>query len=80
MSERRRTDRRPVDVFFNKYLGGHPHLCRTLDLSENGMRIVVLSEPDVSTESFPMELRLPGDNKPCTIRSRRRAGSSRSTI
>ncbi len=63
MSERRGTQRKPVDVFFNKYLGGHPHLCRALDVSESGMQVVVLSEPDGAMESFPMELRLPGDTK-----------------
>ena len=63
MSERRRTRRKAVDVFFNKYLGGEPHLCRTLDVSENGMQIVVLSEPDIPVDSFPLELRLPGDDK-----------------
>jgi hypothetical protein len=50
-------------VFFNKYLGGHPHLCRALDLSPTGMQVVVLSEPDGAMDSFPLELRLPGDQK-----------------
>jgi len=63
MSERRGKRRRSVDVFFNKYLGGHPHLCRAVDVSETGMHVVVLSEPDGAMESFPMELRLPGDSQ-----------------
>lgn len=63
MSERRRNERKPVDLFFNKFLDGHPYLCRAVDLSERGMLAVTYTEPDVRAESFPLELRLPGQKR-----------------
>ncbi len=61
MSERRSAPRQALDIFFNKYLDGQPHLCRSLDLSVDGMRALRVSEPDSSLSAFPVELRLPGD-------------------
>ncbi|MCA9628103.1 MAG: PilZ domain-containing protein [Myxococcales bacterium] len=61
MSERRASTRRPLDVYFNKYLDGQPHLCRSVDLSRTGMRALRLSEPNTSLDAFPVELQLPGD-------------------
>lgn len=61
MSERRSAPRQTLDIYFNKYLDGQPHLCRSLDLSVSGMRALRLSEPDSSVTAFPVELRLPGD-------------------
>lgn len=63
MSERRRHTRKPVDLFFNKFLNGHPYLCRAVDLSEKGLLAVTYTEPDVAAESFPLELRLPGQKR-----------------
>ncbi len=62
MSERRASTRRPFDVYFNKYLDGQPYLCRSVDLSRNGMRALRLSEPKSSVDAFPVELQLPGES------------------
>lgn len=61
MSERRASVRRPFDVYFNKYLDGQPYLCRSVDLSRHGMRVLKLSEPVSGLDAFPVELQLPGD-------------------
>jgi hypothetical protein len=63
MFDRRLCIRKPVDIFFNKYLRGYPHLCRSLDLSWGGMRAQALTEPDRTQEAFCVELRLPGDQQ-----------------
>lgn len=63
MSDRRRHTRQPVDLFFNKFLNGHPYLCRAVDLSEKGLLAVTYTEPEVVAESFPLELRLPGQKR-----------------
>lgn len=63
MSERRHHQRKQVDLFFNKFLDGHPYLCRALDLSEKGLLAVTYTEPEVRAESFPLELRLPGQKR-----------------
>lgn len=63
MNERRRHPRQPVDLFFNKFLNGHPYLCRAVDLSEKGLLAVTYTEPEILAESFPLELRLPGQKR-----------------
>jgi hypothetical protein len=63
MTDRRRHPRRHVDLFFNKFLDGHPYLCRAVDLSERGLLAVTYTEPEVLAESFPLELRLPGQKR-----------------
>jgi hypothetical protein len=60
MLNRRTTVRRPIDILFNKYLAGYPYLCRTKDLSAEGLLAEVFAEPEDAEESFPLELRLPG--------------------
>jgi hypothetical protein len=59
MSERRSATRVPVEIFFNKYLGGHPYLCRSLNLSSTGALARTFVEPSQSADSFPVELRMP---------------------
>jgi len=63
MSERRHTKRLPFDVFFNKFLDGHPYLCRAVDISESGILCDVFTAPATRHESFPIELRLPGEQR-----------------
>ena len=60
MSDRRSASRFPIEIFFNKYLDGHPYLCRSVDLSTRGMLATTFVEPAGRAESFSLELRLPG--------------------
>ena len=60
MIDRRFASRRPIQVFFNKYLRGYPYLCRSLDLSVRGALALTFCEPEQPLSSFPVELRLPG--------------------
>ncbi len=62
MLDRRHAFRRPVDIFFNKFLDGHPYMCRSLDLSQSGLLALTFSEPRSVRGSFPVELRLPDDD------------------
>ncbi len=61
MRNRRQSPRKQFDVFFNKYLDGHPYLCRAVDLSPDGMMAVTHVEPTVQNDSFPVEIRFPGE-------------------
>lgn len=63
MNERRNCNRKNLDLFFNKFLNGHPYLCRTLDVSPAGLLAVTYTEPDTQAESFPVELRLPNSHE-----------------
>jgi hypothetical protein len=70
MFDRRSSFRKPIRMFFNKYLGGYPHLCRSVDLSSTGLLAVTYSEPEVAMDSFPISLRLPGDPSPVWVWAR----------
>ena len=43
--DRRREDRRDVDLLVNRFLNGYPYLCRATDISRTGMRVVPLNQP-----------------------------------
>jgi hypothetical protein len=59
MIERRHAARKSIDLFFNKYLGGHPYLCRSVDLSPRGAQVLTYTEPETVADSFSLELRFP---------------------
>ena len=63
MSDRRRAPRKHIDIFFNKYLEGHPYLCRALDVSKSGLLALTHVEPERQADSFPVEIRLPGQDR-----------------
>lgn len=63
MSERRSAPRKSIDIFFNKYLEGHPYLCRALDVSKGGLLAQTHIEPDRQADSFPIEIRFPGQER-----------------
>jgi hypothetical protein len=60
MLNRRLRSRADIDIFFNKYLDGHPYLCRGINLSEGGLLALTFSEPHRTRGSFSLEFRLPG--------------------
>src|SRR5688572_3197410 len=62
MIDRRLAERKPFEIFFNKYLRGHPYLCRSIDLSSRGVSAMTFCEPEEPMESLPLELRVPGSN------------------
>lgn len=71
MHERRRFPRKAVDVFLNKFIAGYPHLCRAVDISACGIQLVGFREPATHMQSFPLELRLPGDSRTLWLWARR---------
>jgi hypothetical protein len=78
MLDRRISARRPIDILFNKYLAGQPYLCRTVDLSAEGLRAEVYIEPEDAEESFALQLRLPGDVESLWVWARRVRDGERS--
>ncbi|HOU90083.1 MAG TPA: PilZ domain-containing protein [Polyangiaceae bacterium] len=63
MFDRRHEARQKIDLFLNKYVDGHPYLCRARDISRTGLRVTAVHEPESSAVSSTLELRLPGDEK-----------------
>ena len=55
-SDRRLAPRTRVDLLFNKYIDGYPHLCRTIDVSETGLLLERVSEPAIHRDFYPVEI------------------------
>ncbi len=66
-NERRAAPRRSAQVYFNKYIDGHPYLCEALELSETGMLIRRVAEPDTKSACYALELAagplMPGEER-----------------
>jgi hypothetical protein len=54
--ERRVSPRRPANLFFNKYIDGHPHACEALEISATGMLVRKIHEPDQERACYAIEL------------------------
>jgi transcription initiation factor TFIID subunit TAF12 len=61
-TDRRTMRRAKTDVFVNRFLNGHPYLCRMTDISLSGARLVAINEPRISPPPSYMGLQfqLPG--------------------
>ena len=61
-SDRRQQRRAKTDLFVNRFLNGHPYLCRMTDLSRTGARLVAINEPRLNpTPRFMgLQFQLPG--------------------
>jgi hypothetical protein len=44
--DRRSGKRVTVDLYMNRFLDGHPYMCRMLDISRTGARLAPILEPD----------------------------------
>lgn len=65
MSTCRKSPRVPVDVFVNKFIDGTPYLCRTTDISAEGIYVGALIEPDAAAANeepatIGLQFQLPG--------------------
>lgn len=54
--DRRQTPRTRVDLLFNKYIDGYPHICRTIDVSSTGLLLERVNEPTLAREFYPVEI------------------------
>jgi hypothetical protein len=62
--DRRRHRRAPLDVLANRFLEGYPYLCRTTDISSEGLRLRRLQEPTAKTpvRFVGLQFQLPGSS------------------
>ncbi len=64
-SDRRTFGRVGTDLYVNRFLNGHPYMCRMTDLSRTGARLMPLLEP--STSQAPrfmgLQFQLPGQEE-----------------
>ena len=60
--DRREERRTKTDLFVNRFLNGHPYLCRMTNISRSGARLVAINEPKITPPPLYMGLQfqLPG--------------------
>jgi hypothetical protein len=60
--ERREHRRAKIDLLVNRFLNGHPYMCRMTDISRTGARLVPIIEPHVSPPPafIGLQFQLPG--------------------
>jgi hypothetical protein len=63
MSEQRKTERAPVDIFVNKYVSGVPYLMRARDIGQDGVRLGRLIEPEANSKRVGLQFQLPGSEE-----------------
>jgi hypothetical protein len=63
--DRRAYRRAPLDVLANRFLDGYPYLCRTTDISSDGLRLHRLQEPSARTpvRFIGVQFQLPGSTE-----------------
>jgi hypothetical protein len=61
-SDRRYHTRVKLDLFVNRFLNGHPYMCRMTDLSRTGARLVPILEPALreAPRFVGLQFQLPG--------------------
>ena len=57
---RRTAARAKVDVLINRFLDGHPYMCRMTDISPTGLRLIPMLEPRRNTKFMGLQFQLPG--------------------
>jgi len=57
---RRAVPRAKVDILINRFLDGHPYMCRMIDISPTGSRLVPLLEPRTPGRYMGLQFQLPG--------------------
>jgi hypothetical protein len=67
-NDRRHEPRAKLNLFVNRFLNGHPYMCRMTDISRTGARIVPIIEPRVSPipSHMGLQFQLPGRDEVVT--------------
>jgi hypothetical protein len=63
MSDKRKTKRAPIDIYLNKYMGGVPYLTRASDISQEGLSLAQLIEPQHNARRVGLQFQLPGSEE-----------------
>jgi hypothetical protein len=64
-SDRRTFERVGTDLYVNRFLNGHPYMCRMTDLSRTGARLIPLLEPTAqrAPRFMGLQFQLPGQDE-----------------
>jgi hypothetical protein len=67
--EHRTEQRRPLDVYLNKFIGDEPYMARASDISQNGIYLSKLIEPELPEGSMvSLEFVLPNSDEVMWVR------------
>ena len=63
MSTYRRVPRAPLSIYLNKFVGSSVFMCRAANISEGGIFLARLIEPEHAKSDVSLEFALPGDEE-----------------
>ena len=63
MSDKRKNARVPLDIYLNKYMGGVPYMARAADISQEGLSLARLLEPEQDARRVGLQFQLPGSDE-----------------
>jgi hypothetical protein len=63
MTATRRNDRASLDLYMNKIVGDEPLMVRTRDISETGLFMYKLLEPEAPADFVGLEMQLPDSDE-----------------
>jgi hypothetical protein len=63
MSNNRKNARVPLDIYLNKYVGGVPYMAHAADISQEGLSLGRLIEPERSSQRVGLQFQLPGSEE-----------------
>lgn len=63
MSDKRKNNRVPLDIYLNKYVAGVPYMARAADISSQGLGLARLIEPELHGKRVGLQFQLPGSEE-----------------
>jgi hypothetical protein len=63
MTDKRNNRRVPLDIYLNKYISGVPYMTRSSDISEDGLNLAQLIEPQHTGKRVGLQFQLPGSEE-----------------
>jgi hypothetical protein len=63
MSSYRRVPRAPLSIYLNKFVGSSAFMCRAANISEGGIFLARLIEPELAADDVSLEFALPGESE-----------------
>ena len=63
MSDKRKNARVPLDIYLNKYMAGVPYMVHAADISQEGLSLGRLIEPEQDARRVGLQFQLPGSEE-----------------
>jgi hypothetical protein len=79
-NDRRHDPRAKVDLLINRFLDGHPYMCRMTDISRTGARLVPILEPQRAPRFMGLQFQLPGADTIVTASGEAVTGEGATTV